>query len=146
MNQPQDIVRCGRDLAIDLVDGLSIVAEGVGRRERLGLEGHADLCPVVPHAQHRKLQCAGLDQVCQAQQNLLARGRGHPRPAAILERLAGAADGPRDIRCAAVGDLRQDAAVDRRDDIQCPALGSRHAAAANEMSLQGNICCAEFVN
>ena len=117
VDHAQNAIRCRRDLAIDLVANLGIVAQRRRRRARLGAEGHADLGAVVTHAKNRQLGGVGLNEVGPAVHYRLARGRRHFRPAAILEGGAGHGDGTRDNRLVAIRQRRQAGSVDRRDHL-----------------------------
>ncbi len=143
VDEGEDVARGRRDLAIDLVDRLGIIAEAAGGAAGLGLQRHGDFRAVVAHAEHGKLQRVFLDQLGDPQQHLLALGGRGLRPAALLEGGAGGLHRPLDIRRAGIGDRRQAPPVDGRDDVErCPALRLAEGA-VDEQRLRGDDAVAE---
>ncbi|CAI8246663.1 MAG: Uncharacterised protein [SAR116 cluster bacterium] len=112
-------VRCGGNLAIDLVDGLGIIADGVDRRPRLGLLRHADLGAIVPHPQNGQRQCIGRNQIGPFQQHRLARHWRHIAPDTALKALPRRGDGCLGIGFRPAGDAGKGLAVDWRNDLHC---------------------------
>ena len=143
VDHTQNALWCRRNLTIDLVANLGIVAQRCGGRARLGAEGHADLGAVVTHAKHRQLGSVGLNKVGPAMHHRLARRRCHFRPSAILEGGAGHGDGTRDNSLVAIRQRRQAGSVDRRDDLDLLAGTAGVADPVDQVSCRCHVIMAK---
>jgi hypothetical protein len=126
-HERQDI-RSGRaDLAVDLVDGLGVPLDRLGCGRDVDRQGVADGLPDIERLEQRQLLAAGAHRLGKLQQDDLALGRRHVRPAPVLERGACRRDRAIDVLDATLRDLRDDAAVAPCDVV----VGLAEAAGTN---------------
>ena len=109
----------GRDLVVDLVDGLGVALDALGGEADVGVPRLADRLAHVQRLEQAELVGVLADQLGQAQQHLLALPRGRGRPAPGLERGARAGHGAVDVLGAAGRDLGEQPAVDRTVAREC---------------------------
>ncbi len=122
-----------RDLVVHLVDRLGVPGDAVGGRRDVDVHASREIgLPMSSVSSERQLLAVLADQLGEAQQHLLARGRRAPRPGAALEGLARARDGEFDVRRVAGGDLRDHLAVRRVDAVEGRAGDGRHVLAVDE--------------
>ena len=145
VNEPQGVVSCRGNLAVDLVDGLRVVPDRTCSRKWLGLQRHADFRAVVAHAEHGKqVQRVFLNQCRPLQQDLLARCRRHAGPAPVLEGPAGR--GNRGIRVVLAARCHggQNLAVQGRDDVHFRTACGLAAFAVDDVHRRWNRCMTEL--
>ena len=109
------------DLAVDLVDGLGVPLDRLGRRGHVDGQRVADRLADIQRFEERQFFAVRADRLGQLEQDDLALGGRHVRPAPIVERRTGGRDRSVDVLDIALGDLRDHAPVATGDVVERPA-------------------------
>ena len=117
-HQAQFVVRGGGHFVIDLVDRLAAPADGARGTGHVDTQGEGDRLAHVEGFQQGQLLGVGVEQVGEADHDLLALDRLHARPHAGLEGGAGIAYGDVGIGGVAAGDQAEDTTIDRAHALE----------------------------
>ncbi len=120
-----------RDFAADLVDRLGEPFDAIDRARNVDARRIADRLACVEGFEQREFVRMIAQHARPALQGGLALARIETRPAPLLETAARGRDGAIDVDLAAVGDLRDDLAVDRAHAVEGLAVSRVDACAVD---------------
>ena len=128
-----DVVRAERrDLVVQLVGEFRVILDAVGAGGDIDAEGIQDHLADVERLKKREFVGVVADEFGEAEQRRLLHERVGVAPDAALECASGGADGPVDVSLAAIGDMGEDPAVDRREAGEGCAIERLDIGAADE--------------
>ena len=136
VHKAKDVVCRRRNLAIDLVNALGVIAERARRATRLGLQSHGDFRAIIAHAQNSKLKRMFLNQFRDAVHDLLALRRRGAGPDTAVEAPAGSLHSPVRILHRSAGNAGEHFAVNWRNDVEHGFIRRRDMFAAYEQRLR----------
>ena len=127
------VVRADRgDLVGELVGELCVILDAIGAGRHVHLQRIGDRLADVERLEQRKLFRALADELGEAQEHPLLLGRVGVAPDAALEGVPRRFDRLVDVGLAAIGDVSEDLAVDRRDFGEGRAVGRRDIGAVDK--------------
>ena len=133
LHHHRHIVRADRrDFVGELVGKLGIILDAVGAERDVDGERIGDRLADVERLQERQLLAMLADELGEAQQDFLFPGRVGVAPDPALERAPRGTNRAVDIGRAAIGDIGEDLAVDRRDLGEGRAIRRRDISAVDE--------------